>query len=101
MPFRLLATTLLLGAAVLCAQAPSAAHDPLLINSGRIPPAYPVPYPPAKVEEIKAVLDRVLVYAETASPVHIVNPETEETVTDLAALPARVASSPPSATNGV
>ena len=91
MPFRLLATTLLLGAAVLCAQAPSAAHDPLLINSGRIPPAYPVPYPPAKVEEIKAVLDRVLVYAETASPVHIVNPETEETVTDLAALPARVA----------
>jgi len=91
MSFRHLATALLLGAVALSAQTPSAAHDPLLINSGRIPPAYPVPYPPAKTEEIKAVLDRVLTYAEASSPIVIINPESGETIAGLDALPPRVA----------
>lgn len=57
----------------------------------RLQPAYPVPYAPAKVEEIKSVLDRVLGYLETASPVKIVNRETREPVTDLTHLPANAA----------
>ncbi|MBX3751672.1 MAG: glycoside hydrolase family 88 protein [Opitutaceae bacterium] len=91
MSIRLLATAVLFGVATLSAQTPAAPADPLLINSGRIPPAYPVPYPPAKVEEIKAVLDRVLAYAETASPILIIDPESGETVAGLDALPPRVA----------
>jgi len=89
LPF--LATALLLGATALSAQTPAPAPDPLLINSGRIPPTYPLPYPPAKTEEIKAVLDRVFTYAESASPIIIINPESGETVAGLDTLPARVA----------
>jgi len=73
------------------AQTPSAAPDPLLINSGRLPPAYPVPYPPAGIEEIKAVLDRVLTNLETASPIQVINPETGMPVERLDQLPSRVA----------
>ena len=73
------------------AQTPSAAPDPLLINSGRLPPAYPVPYPPAGIEEIKAVLDRVLTNLETASPILVINPETGMPVERLDQLPSRVA----------
>ena len=52
------------------------------------PPAYPVPYPPASIEQIKTVLDRVLAYLETASPVRVVDRDTGRPVTDLARLPA-------------
>lgn len=88
---RLLSFAFLLGAAALCAQSPATPPDPLLVNSGRIPPSYPTPYPPASPAEIKAVLDRVLTYAESASPVIVVEPERDATVTDFAALPPRVA----------
>jgi len=57
------------------------------VEPNRLQPAYPVPYAPAKPEEIKAVLDRVLVYLEQASAVKIINRDTREAVTDLAHLP--------------
>ena len=59
---------------------------PVFFNSSRLPPAYPTPYAPASVAEIKATLDRVLVYLEAASPVRVVNPDTREPVTDLGRL---------------
>jgi unsaturated rhamnogalacturonyl hydrolase len=67
--------------------APVEPPSPAVINSGRTPPAYPLPYAPAGPEEIKAVLDRVLAYLEKASPVRIINRDTKETVTDLTRLP--------------
>jgi unsaturated rhamnogalacturonyl hydrolase len=51
-------------------------------------PAYPTPYAPASPEEIKAVLDRVLAYLETAAPVRIIDRDTGQPVSNLAPLPA-------------
>jgi rhamnogalacturonyl hydrolase YesR len=61
------------------------------VEANRIAPAYPVPYAPAKAEEIKAVMDRVLGYLEQASAVKIINRDTREPVTDLAKLPPNAA----------
>ncbi len=69
------------------AAAPTAPVPSTGFLSSRTPPAYPLPYTPAKPEEIKAVLDRVLAYLEKASPVRIINRDTKEPVTDLAHLP--------------
>jgi len=52
-----------------------------------IPPAYPVPYPPATIEEITAVLERVRGYLEGASPVRVIDRDTGQPVSDLAHLP--------------
>ncbi len=88
--------SLALAAAIL--SAPAARPDPAAtmdaatqIRSGMIPPGYPVPYDPATPAQIKAVLDRVLTYLETASPVRIVDRDTSQPVADLAQLPARPA----------
>lgn len=67
------------------------APTPNLINSGRIPPAYPMPYPPASSEEIKSVLTRMLDYLETASQAKLIDRDTRQPVTDLTKLPANVA----------
>lgn len=90
---RLLLTLGLIVAASLPAQtAPAPAvppPPPSEINSGRgHPPAYPVPYAPASVEEIRAPLDRIRAYLETASPIKVINRDTHEPVADLAHLPA-------------
>ena len=77
-------------APILMAQ-PNPAPAPALTNSGRgLAPAYPVPYAPASVEEIKATLDRVLGYLETASPIKLVDRDTHAPVTDLTQLPLHV-----------
>lgn len=87
----------LLLAARLVAQTPPAPGEPpapTVINSGRIPPAYPTPYAPASPDEIKAVLGRIAGYLETASPVkivRIVDRNTREPVTDLTKLSGVVA----------
>ncbi|HEU5078893.1 MAG TPA: glycoside hydrolase family 88 protein [Opitutaceae bacterium] len=52
-------------------------------------PKYPVPYAPASVQEIRAVMDRVLGYLETANAVKIVDAETEAPATDLSHLPEK------------
>jgi len=69
----------------------SPAPVPSPVSPTRLPPAYPVPYAPASAEEIKVVLDRVLGYLETASPIKVINRDTREPVTDLTKLPANVA----------
>jgi rhamnogalacturonyl hydrolase YesR len=62
--------------------------SPSQLNPTRLDPAYPVPYEPASVGEIKAVLDRVLGYVEGATPIRIIDRETKQPVTDLSQLPA-------------
>ena len=54
-------------------------------------PEYPVPYLPATVPEITAVLDRVLDYVDKACPIHVVDAGTREAVTDLTKLPIKPA----------
>ena len=56
--------------------------DPMLINMGRGPVNYPVPYAPASVPEIKAVLDRIHAYLEGATPDRLVDRTTNQVITD-------------------
>jgi len=100
-PSRLLGLGLLLAAPLLAQTPPPAVAPtpgeppaPTLINSGRLPPAYPTPYAPATPGEIKAVLTRIVGYLETASPVkvvRIIDRNAREPVTDLAKLSGPVA----------
>ena len=53
----------------------------------RIAPAYPVPYAPASVEEITAVLGRVRADLDEASPLSVSDRDTGTAVTDLGHLP--------------
>jgi rhamnogalacturonyl hydrolase YesR len=85
-PLRLLAAAALLVVAGR-AQTPSLSSQP----PHAIAPVYPTPYEPATVEQIKAVLDRILAYLETASPIRIIDRDTQQPVTDLTRLPARPA----------
>ncbi len=103
LPCRCLSLLTLAFAASLPAQTPAAeaapgartkAPEPLEINSGRIPAAYPIPYAPATPAEIEAVLARVLDYLETASPLRIVDRDTRQPVADLAALSGEVGFEP-------
>lgn len=76
-------------AIALAAQTPTPASAPTPPAPGRFaPPAYPVPYQPATVDEIKTVLDRVFDYLWTASEVRIIDRDTGSPVSDLAHLPA-------------
>lgn len=76
-----------LTAAAVLAQTPPPAPGP-----GRYPPpAYPTLYDPANAAQITAVLDRVLGYLETASPIKVVSTDTKEPVTDLGKLTGNVA----------
>jgi unsaturated rhamnogalacturonyl hydrolase len=47
-----------------------------------LPPDYPIPYGPAKAEEVKATLDRVRNYLETTTPMNIIDSQTKEKITD-------------------
>ncbi len=51
-------------------------------------PQYPVPYAPATVAEITAVLNRVHGYLDTASPARLLDQPNGQEVTDLAKIPA-------------
>jgi rhamnogalacturonyl hydrolase YesR len=64
-----------------------AAVPPSPLASLRAPPAYPVPYAPASVEQITATLDRVRTYLEKATPYGLVDRATGQPVAD-PALPA-------------
>ena len=73
------------------APGPNAGLPPTQINSGRFRPAYPVPYAPTTVEQIKTVLDRVLGYLDAATPIKLIDRDTKAPVTDLTHLPPNVA----------
>lgn len=49
-------------------------------------PDYPVPYGPAKAEEVKAVLDRVRNYLEANTPMRVIDSQTKEMITDFSKL---------------
>lgn len=78
----------LLGCVVAHAQTPAptagaaAPADPQVINMGAGQVTYPMHYGPVPAEDIKAVLDRIHGYLETASPDRIVDRNTNETITD-------------------
>lgn len=87
----------LLSVTALLAQTPPAPKlteappPPSVINSGRIPPAYPTPYQPATIEQIQATLGRVLAYLDGATPIKVIDRDTKQPVTDLTRLPANPA----------
>ncbi len=91
------AVLLLLGGIVAQAQtppatppaAPAAARgtapatpDPMIINMGAGQVNYPMPYGPASVQDIKAVLDRIRAYLESETPDHLVDRTTNQVITD-------------------
>jgi rhamnogalacturonyl hydrolase YesR len=78
-PFRLAATLVVLAAAHPGGRALAAAMPQ---------PNYPVPYVPATVAEITAVLDRVHGYLDTASPARLLDRPGGQEVTDLTKIPA-------------
>jgi unsaturated rhamnogalacturonyl hydrolase len=47
-----------------------------------LPPDYPIPYGPAKAEEVKAVLDRVRNYLESVTPMKLIDSQSKETISD-------------------
>jgi unsaturated rhamnogalacturonyl hydrolase len=51
-------------------------------NPSRLTPTYPVPYPPATVEAITEVLNRVHAYLDTNTPTRVVNRQTGAEITD-------------------
>src|ERR1017187_5240932 len=73
---------------------PAASAGPGVDFVRRLQPDYPIPYAPASVAQITAVLGRVVEYLDTASPIQVVNAETQERVTDLRRLPKRVTFTP-------
>ena len=82
-----------LSAAVLRAQTPASPADQdaalLALQTGWLPPDYPMQYKPMTVEEISTVLGRVLGYLETATPIGVIDLDTKAVVNDMNALPAR------------
>ena len=54
-------------------------------------PAYPAPYQPAETEQIKATLDRLRAYLETATPIRLVDRDSGQPVADPARLPPHAA----------
>jgi unsaturated rhamnogalacturonyl hydrolase len=47
-----------------------------------LPPDYPIPYGPARAEEVIATLDRVRDYLESTTPMNIIDSQTKEKITD-------------------
>jgi rhamnogalacturonyl hydrolase YesR len=86
-------------AALLCAGLTLHAQSPAPTKRGvdivrSLQPAYPLPYAPASVPEISAVLGRVVDYLEVANPINVLDADTRERVTDLTNLPKRVVIEP-------
>jgi unsaturated rhamnogalacturonyl hydrolase len=61
------------------------------VYSGRLKVDYPTPYEPATIEQIRATLERVHAYVDTAAPVQVIDGDTGSPVADLAKLPPQVA----------
>ena len=54
----------------------------MAINAGFVPPNYPMPYPPASVAEITAVLTRVRDYLDAATPAKLVDRQSGQEIVD-------------------
>ena len=90
-PWAAAPAVLWLGLTIATAQpaTPPSAETPNLaaINSGRIQPSYPVPYAPATVAEITAVLTRVRDYLDAVTPAKLVDRPSGKEITDTSTLP--------------
>jgi unsaturated rhamnogalacturonyl hydrolase len=84
-----LASTLLVTQAQ-AAQAPAPATDDVRTPLHRMPPNYPVPYDAPTVEAVAQVLQRVHGYLDAGTPAKLVDFQTREEVTDLAASKRRL-----------
>ncbi|HVS52816.1 MAG TPA: glycoside hydrolase family 88 protein [Opitutaceae bacterium] len=90
----LAALTFSSGALVATAQTPAPSATPAasgaapaapeagVVNMGAGPVNYPMPYAPPAVADIKAALDRIRDYLETATPDHLIDRTTNQTITD-------------------
>jgi unsaturated rhamnogalacturonyl hydrolase len=61
------------------------------VYSGRLKVDYPTPYEPATIDQIRATIERVHAYVDTAAPVEVIDGDTGSAVADLAKLPPQVA----------
>jgi len=59
-----------------------------IFNADRIAPEYPVPYGPVKVESVQEVLIRIHSYLDGCTPARLLDPKTNEPVTDFGKIPA-------------
>ncbi len=76
-------TSLLALALAVTGSAVAQSHTPLTPEAGkRTAPAYPVPYPPATVAEITAVLERVHGYIDRVTPAAFVDAKTGSVVAE-------------------
>ncbi len=55
----------------------------VVMSAGRTPPKYPLPYPPASVEDITAVLVRIHDYLDGVTPARLVDRQTNQDITDV------------------
>jgi unsaturated rhamnogalacturonyl hydrolase len=87
--------------ALLCSSLASAQSTPNQVHtspqqdpgvySGRLKVDYPTPYEPATIEQIRATLERVHAYVDTAAPVQVIDGDSGAPVPDLSKLPPQVA----------
>jgi len=91
----LAASALVCSSLAIAQSTPNQVHTPPQqdpgVYSGRLKVDYPTPYGPATVEQIRATLERVLAYVETAAPIQVVDGDTGAPAPDLAKLPPQVA----------
>jgi rhamnogalacturonyl hydrolase YesR len=73
---------------------PAPSADPGPASLRQLQPNYPVPYAPASVAQIAAVLGRIVEYLDAATPIRVINAQTQERAADLTHLPPRVAIAP-------
>jgi unsaturated rhamnogalacturonyl hydrolase len=65
--------------------APADALPPsVIMSAGRTPPKYPMPYPPASIEDITAVLIRIHGYLDGVTPARLIDRQTNLDITDYA-----------------
>lgn len=64
--------------------APDAVSASVMRNAGQTPANYPMPYPPASVEDITAVLTRIHGYLDGVTPTKLVDRDTNQEITDYA-----------------
>jgi rhamnogalacturonyl hydrolase YesR len=71
------------------AQAPPAKPTDASTPLHLLKPDYPVPYGPAKIEQVTALLERVRTYLESATPPRLIDSETKQEISDYSKITGR------------
>jgi rhamnogalacturonyl hydrolase YesR len=82
------------GTGLATAQAPAEKPTDTSTPLHLLKPDYPVPYGPVKIEQITAVLDRVRVYLDSATPPLLIDSESKVEVEDFSKMPSHAAFAP-------